>query len=107
MAFYTGMRHMQPKMDLITKTRKLVNGGLLKEAPAWLTALERLPPQVTPPREHRGVPKIVMPTDRLYHIRQVRHPASRNEPFFARGQVQSATLLFAQRQLALMQSTDA
>ena len=102
MAFFTGMRHIQPKIDLITKTRKLVNAGLIKEAPAWLIALERLPPQVTPPREGRGVPKIELPTDRLFHLRQVRNPASRNEPFFARGELQSATLLFAERQLALM-----
>ena len=93
---------MQPKADLITKTRKLINAGLMKEAPAWLTALERLPPQVTPPREYRGVPKIVLPTDRLFHVRQVRNPGSANEPLYSRGEVQSATLLFAQRQWELM-----
>ena len=43
--------------------------------------MRRLPPQVAP-RSGRKPPKIVLPTDRLYKIRDARNPAGRNQPYF-------------------------
>ena len=86
--------------------------GAAGDALAWhpwplhaAQTLKRLPPQVVPPRGSRKPPKIVLPTDRLYRIRNARDKGGeRNMPFFAHGELQSSTMLFAQRQWVLMRA---
>lgn len=65
--------------------------------------MRRFPPLVPPPRERGGIPRLVLPTDKLYRMRAKRAPEEASQPVFEAGEVRSATLLFAQRQLELMQ----
>lgn len=68
-----------------------------------LQVMKRLPPQVPGPRTGKP-PKIVLPTDRLYKIRDARFKEGRNMPYFAHGEMQSQAMVFAQRQWALMRN---
>jgi len=84
---------------LLTSTAKMVRAGVIEE-PGWLKVFQRMPPQMSPPREKSGVPKIILPTDRLFRIRETREESTM--PIYAHGELQSSTLMFAQRQLALI-----
>jgi len=97
------MRHVHVKQDMVTRTTKLVNAGIIPREPAWVTAMKRLPPQVPAPRDGKP-PKIVLPTDRLYRIRDSRFKAGKNMPYFAHGEFQSQAMVFAQRQWGLMKN---
>lgn len=98
---FTGMRHLRPRQDLITKTENMIKVGLLEE-PGWLKVLKRSPPPPLQLKSKRRIPNIILPTDRLYKTRTRNHPPT--EPFFAHGGIQSAGLLFANRQWELMKT---
>lgn len=65
--------------------------------------MRALPPQYPGPNKGKP-PKIVLPTDKLFRAREAKQSArDLNEPFYAHGEVQSSSMLFAQRQWAAMQ----
>uniref|UniRef100_A0A7S2WQK0 Small ribosomal subunit protein mS23 n=1 Tax=Rhizochromulina marina TaxID=1034831 RepID=A0A7S2WQK0_9STRA len=99
---FTGMRHLKLKQHIMDRVTARVRAGLLDE-PTWLKGMKRTPPLMPPPRARRGIPRIVLPTDRLYRMRAREAPEEASQPVFEAGEVRSATLLFAQRQLKLME----
>ncbi|GKF81461.1 putative polyphosphoinositide phosphatase-like protein, partial [Tanacetum coccineum] len=68
---------MFTKGDLLTKTRKLVN-GLAKEKPVWLKAMEMSPPSVFP-RAEKKVERICLPEDVYINKFYKKHPESLHE----------------------------
>ncbi|CAH1414218.1 unnamed protein product [Lactuca virosa] len=65
------------KGDLLTKTRKLVN-GLAKVKPVWLKAMEKSPPAVFP-RAEKKVERICLPEDVYVNKFYKKHPESLHE----------------------------
>ncbi|XP_071695934.1 uncharacterized protein [Rutidosis leptorrhynchoides] len=65
------------KGDLLTKTRKLVN-GLAKVKPVWLKAMEKSPPPVFP-RAEKKVERICLPEDVYINKFYKKHPESLHE----------------------------
>jgi hypothetical protein len=66
--------------------------------------LRALPPQYPGPSRGKP-PEIVLPTDKLYRAREAKQSTMElNQPFYAHGEVQSASMLFAQRQWAAMRA---
>ncbi|KAJ0692813.1 hypothetical protein HanPI659440_Chr15g0590131 [Helianthus annuus] len=65
------------KGDLLTKTRKLVN-GLAKAKPVWLKAMEKAPPAVFP-RAEKKVERICLPEDVYINKFYKKHPESLHE----------------------------
>ncbi|KVH96157.1 hypothetical protein Ccrd_001756 [Cynara cardunculus var. scolymus] len=65
------------KGDLLTRTRKLVN-GLAKVKPVWLKAMEKSPPAVFP-RAEKKVERICLPEDAYINKFYKKHPESLHE----------------------------
>ncbi|KAL8196465.1 hypothetical protein R6Q57_024760 [Mikania cordata] len=65
------------KGDLLTKTRKLVN-GLAMAKPVWLKAMEKYPPAVFP-RAEKKIERICLPEDAYINKFYKKHPESLHE----------------------------
>ncbi|KAL3689683.1 hypothetical protein R1sor_015992 [Riccia sorocarpa] len=63
------------KGDLLTKTRRLIKGGI-KKKPLWFDAVAHFPPQSIRVRDGKA-PKIELPEDRLIKAYFARHPEAR------------------------------
>ncbi|KAI3698974.1 hypothetical protein L2E82_42920 [Cichorium intybus] len=88
------------KGDLLTKTRKLVN-GLAKVKPVWLKAMEKSPPAVFP-RAEKKVERICLPEDVYINKFYKKHPESLHEdPIKIRDFEPTPSRIFGSRVLEL------
>ncbi|KAL2651973.1 hypothetical protein R1flu_020101 [Riccia fluitans] len=68
------------KGDLLTKTRRLIKGGIITKKPLWFDAVSHFPPQAIRVRDGKA-PKIELPEDRLIKAYFARHPEARCQAF--------------------------
>lgn len=65
--------------DLLTKTRRLIKGNIIKK-PLWFDAVSKIPPQSIRVRDGKA-PKIELPEDRLVRSYLARHPEAQCTAF--------------------------
>lgn len=88
------------KGDLLSKTRKLMKGGIIAR-PRWFDAVMRVPPEPKKTRCKKA-PKIVLPEDRLVESYYARHPEAKFIAFELNSFDPPPARKFAWRQLELM-----
>ncbi|CAM9785573.1 unnamed protein product [Chrysoparadoxa australica] len=92
------------RYNVIHRMKGYVKSGLI-ETPPWWTTLKMFPPQARRPRTGLETKEIVYPTDRLVQVHQRKNPHVLLEPLhMGPGGLPSLSYIFANRQLALIQS---